>query len=103
MVSINGLPPSAGLPGPNRASRAQGKDNKPSSANDARPATHPTAVANAVSRSLKSVNETELENNQIHYDLPEGKSRRALEEYYAVSNQARKDELTQMLGVDIYI
>lgn len=98
MVSINGLPPSAGLPGPNRTSRAQGQDNKPSSAN-----AHPTAVANAVSRSLKSVNESELENNQIHYDLPEGKSRRALEEYYAVSNQAKKDELTQMLGVDIYI
>ncbi len=103
MVSINGLPPSAGLPGPNRASKAQGQDNKPSSANEAKPSTHPTAVASAVSRSLKSVNEAELENNQIHYDLPEGKSRKALEEYFAVANQARKDELAQMLGVDIYI
>lgn len=103
MVSINGLPPSSGLPKPNRTSKARGQDNKPSSTSGSKPATHPTAVAEAVSRSLQSIDEAELENNRLQYDLPERKSRKALEEYYAVFNQAKRDELNQMLGVDIYI
>ncbi|NCO47198.1 MAG: chromosome partitioning protein ParA, partial [Vibrio sp.] len=35
--------------------------------------------------------------------LPEGRSRKAMEEYMDVMNQAKKEELAQLLGVDIYI
>ncbi|MCE0492912.1 chromosome partitioning protein ParA [Vibrio salinus] len=103
MVSINGLPPSSGLFRSNKASKAQRKDKKPSSADESKPATHPTAVAKAVANSIQPIDESELESSRIHYDLPEGKSQKALQEYYAVYNQAKRDELAQMLGVDIYI
>ncbi|EEY44479.1 hypothetical protein VMA_002545 [Vibrio mimicus VM223] len=39
----------------------------------------------------------------MQYDLPEGRARKAMEEYLDVMNQARKEELAQLLGVDIYI
>ncbi|MDC0611547.1 chromosome partitioning protein ParA [Vibrio sp.] len=103
MVSINGLPPSSGLSRTNKASRSKKSHDAQTSSSEASSSTQPTRVASAVSQSLRTMNEAEIEGNRIQYDLPEGKSRRALEEYYAIYNQAKRDELAQMLGVDIYI
>ncbi|EGA68565.1 hypothetical protein VISI1226_21294 [Vibrio sinaloensis DSM 21326] len=98
MVSINGLPPS--LPGPNKANKA-GKKNEVNK--DKNPVGQPTKVANAVAHTIRHVSESEVHKAQIQYDLPEGRSRKAMEEYMNVMHQAKRDELSQMLGVDIYI
>ncbi|ADT87603.1 chromosome segregation ATPase [Vibrio furnissii CIP 102972] len=62
-----------------------------------------TKVATAVSNSIRHVDPADINRAQLQYDLPEGRSRKALEEYMDVMNRARKEELAQMLGVDIYI
>ncbi|GAK87694.1 UPF0325 protein YaeH [Vibrio ponticus] len=59
--------------------------------------------ANAVAHTIRHVQESDIHKAQIQYDLPEGRSRKAMEEYMRVMNQAKRDELIQMLGVDIYI
>jgi len=100
MVSINGLPPS--LPGPNRTNKANNK-NEVKKTGDKTPISQPTKVANAVAHSIRHVNESEIHKAQVQYDLPEGRSRKAMEEYMDVMHQAKRDELSQMLGVDIYI
>lgn len=100
MVSINGLPPS--LPGPNKANKT-GKKNEVKKTNDKTPVSQPTKVANAVAHSIRHVNESEIHRAQVQYDLPEGRSRKAMEEYMDVMHQAKREELSQMLGVDIYI
>ena len=38
---------------------------------------------------------------QVQYDLPEGRGRRAMEEYMDVMNQAKKEELAKLIGVGI--
>jgi len=100
MVSINGLPPPSRS---NKISRPRRSSKPEASSDQAKQIHRPTAVASAVSKSLHSIDESQLNDNHIHYDGPEAKSRKALQEYYAVLNQAKRDELTQMLGVDIYI
>lgn len=60
-------------------------------------------VATAVAESIRQVNESDIHRAQVQYDLPEGRGRKAMEEYLNVMNQARKEELAQLLGVDIYI
>ncbi|MDW2167201.1 chromosome partitioning protein ParA, partial [Vibrio sp. 2099] len=40
---------------------------------------------------------------QVQYDLPEGNARKAMEQYMDVMNRAKKEELAQLLGVDIYV
>ncbi|WP_428771999.1 chromosome partitioning protein ParA [Vibrio sp.] len=101
MVSINGLPPSH----PSRvqrANKAKRKDEvKP---NDQQAAvTQPSKVANAVANSIRSADPADIHRAQLQYDLPEGRGRKALEEYMDVMNQARREELAHLLGVDIYI
>lgn len=100
MVSINGLPPS--VPGPNRANKANKKQgvNKQSKGNEV---SQPTKVANAVANSIRPITESDVERAKVQYDLPEGKSRKAMEEYMNVMHQVKRDELSQMLGVDLYI
>jgi hypothetical protein len=100
MVSINGLPPS--VPGPNRANRTN-KKNEVKKSSDKTPVSQPSKVANAVAHSIRHVNESDLHKAQVQYDLPEGRGRKAMEEYMSVMTQAKRDELSQMLGVDIYI
>ncbi|MEI8634280.1 chromosome segregation ATPase [Vibrio sp. PP-XX7] len=63
----------------------------------------PTPVADAVSRSIYAVKDAENFQSNLQYDLPEGRSRKALEQYFGVMNQARREELARLLGVDIYI
>lgn len=100
MVSINGLPPS--VPGPNRANKTNKKNEVKKSA-DKTAVGQPTKVANAVAHSIRHVNESDIHKAQVQYDLPEGRGRKAMEEYMGVMNQAKRDELSQLLGVDIYI
>ncbi|KGY11975.1 chromosome partitioning protein ParA [Vibrio tubiashii] len=100
MVSINGLPPS--LPGPNKANKAN-KKSEVKKSEDKSPVSQPTKVANAVAHSIRHVSESEIHRAQVQYDLPEGRSRKAMEEYMDVMHQAKREELSQMLGVDIYI
>ncbi len=98
MVSINGLP--ANVSNTNRTSKAK-KNNGVKKGQEV--AVTPSKVAEAVSHSIRPVNESEIHRAQVEYDLPEGKSRKAMEAYMDVMNRAKKEELTQLLGVDIYI
>ncbi|MDA0147971.1 chromosome partitioning protein ParA [Vibrio sp. LaRot3] len=100
MVSVNGLPPS--VPGPNRANKTN-KKNQVKKSQDKSPVGQPSKVANAVAHTIRHVNESDIHKAQIQYDLPEGRSRKAMEEYMRVMNQAKREELINMLGVDIYI
>nr|AER30474.1 chromosome segregation ATPase [Vibrio aerogenes CECT 7868] len=105
MVSIKGLPP-PGISGTGKSSKTSkaGKKQgagKPKSAVDS--ARQPTPVAHAVSHSLEAIKNAESYQNNLQYDLPEGRARKALEEYFDVMNQTRREELAQMMGVDIYI
>ncbi|CCN70012.1 hypothetical protein [Vibrio nigripulchritudo] len=98
MASINGLPPVV-VPNTNKTQK-QSKVKK----NDGKqPTSQPTKVADAVAKTIRHVNESDIHKAQIQYDLPEGRSRRAMEEYMDVMNQAKKEELAQLLGGDIYI
>jgi len=100
MVSVNGLPPSIGHT--QKTNRTNKKNDVKK--NDAKsPVGQPTKVANAVSHSIRHVQESDIHKAQIQYDLPEGRGRRAMEEYMDVMNQSKKEELAKLLGVDIYI
>ncbi|PMH41895.1 chromosome partitioning protein ParA [Vibrio sp. 10N.286.49.B3] len=104
MVSINGLPP-ARLTHTNKTNKKnevrKSQSGTPTSSSSQ--VAQPTKVANAVAHSIKPMNESDLKKAQLHYDLPEGHSRKAMQEYFDVLNQAKKEELAQMFGVDIYI
>lgn len=56
-----------------------------------------------MAHSIRHVNESDIHKAQVQYDLPEGQGRKAMEEYMNVMNQSKRDELSQLLGVDIYI
>ncbi|MFC3023404.1 chromosome partitioning protein ParA [Vibrio zhugei] len=99
MVTINGLPSS--IPGPNRTSKS--KKNEVRQSHNPDKAAQTTKVAHAVSQSIRHMNESDLRGATLHYDLPEGRGRKALEEYMGVMHQAKRDELAQLLGVDLYI
>ncbi|MGF1908224.1 chromosome partitioning protein ParA [Vibrio kasasachensis] len=100
MVSINGLPPS--IPSSNKTNRVS-KKNEVRKSQQKQDVGQPSKVANAVAHTIRHVQESDIHQAQIQYDLPEGRNRKALEEYMRVMNQAKRDELIQMLGVDIYI
>ncbi len=99
MASINGLPPSLGPV--SSSSRAISKKDKTAKADTA--VSKPNKVARAVSSSIHHVDNAEFEKSRLQYDLPEGRGRQAMEQYWNVLNQAKREELAQMLGVDIYI
>ncbi|WMO19078.1 chromosome partitioning protein ParA [Vibrio alginolyticus] len=99
MASINGLPPSL-IPGANRTHKASQKKQVNKSQTN-QPVGQPSKVANAVAHSIKHVDESQIHRAQVQYDLPE--SRKAMEHYMDVMNRAKKEELAQLLGVDIYV
>ncbi|QXO19171.1 MULTISPECIES: chromosome partitioning protein ParA [Vibrio] len=99
MVSINGLPP-ARIPGGHRTSKAK---KKPQADHAASEVAQTSKVATAVSHSIRHMDASDFQRAQVQYDLPEGRSRKALEEYMDIMNHSRKEELAQLLGVDIYI
>ncbi|WP_375753199.1 chromosome partitioning protein ParA [Vibrio sp. HN007] len=98
MVTIQGLPTTV-ISKPQKSKKRDEvkKDTSQSSV------TQTTKVANAVSQSIHNIRESDIEKARIQYDLPEGSSRKALEEYMEVLNRAKKEELAQLVGVDIYI
>ena len=101
MAAINGLPPAI-IPGSSKSSRVN-KNKGVSKGQRKAEATQPSKVANAVAHTIRHVPESDLHRAQVQYDLPEGRSRKAMEEYMRVMNQAKREELMQLIGVDIYI
>jgi hypothetical protein len=61
------------------------------------------AVASAVALSVKAMKNADYQQSQVQYDLPEGRSRKALQEYFNVMSHDKREELSQMLGVDMYV
>lgn len=101
MASIHGLPPSL-ITGANRAKQVSKKE-QVKKAQIKQPLGEPSKVANAVTHTIKQVDESQIHRAQVHYDLPEGSARKAMEQYMDVMNRAKKDQLAQLLGVDIYV
>ncbi|MGC9401456.1 hypothetical protein [Vibrio genomosp. F10] len=101
MVSINGLPPSI-VPGSTKTNKTN-KKNEVKKGQVTTSVGQPTQVANAVANSIRHVNESDIHRAQVQYDLPEGQSRKAMQEYLSVMTQSKRDELAKLLGVDIYI
>ncbi|WP_162063199.1 chromosome partitioning protein ParA [Vibrio taketomensis] len=101
MASINGLPPAI-IPGSNKPNRIN-KNKGIGKSNAKSEVSQPSKVANAVAHTIRHVQESDIHRAHIQYDLPEGRSRKAMEEYMRVMNQAKREELMQLLGVDIYI
>ncbi|EGR0669702.1 hypothetical protein [Vibrio vulnificus] len=101
MASINGLPPAI-ISSTQRTNKSSNK--RKVAKNQQQQAVGQTSkVANAVAHSIQNVKESDIHKAQIQYDLPEGHARRAMQEYMDVMNQAKREELAQLLGVDIYI
>lgn len=98
MVTINGLSPTI-VPNTSKAKKKRLTKQNPTDNQVAKT----TKVADAVANSIRQVSESEIEKAQIQYDLPSGGSRKAMEEYMDILNQSRKEELAQIIGVDIYI
>lgn len=98
MVTIQGLPATPVNKAHKSKKRAEVKKQQ-----DKTGVAQTTRVADAVSHSIRHVDESEIQQAQVQYDLPEGSSRRALEEYMQVLNRAKREELAQLVGVDIYI
>lgn len=92
MVSIQRLPVTITQPNsstkPGKSPAAPGK---------------PKAVATAVALSVRDPQTLEDARQHIQYDQPEGKHREALASYLGVMHQQRRDELSAMVGVDVYV
>ncbi|PFG46009.1 hypothetical protein ATG66_3103 [Vibrio sp. ES.051] len=101
MASINGLPPSL-APSANRSNKVS-KKKQVNKSKTKQPVGQPSKVANAVAHSIKHMDESQIHRAQVQYDLPEGSARKAMEQYMDVMNRAKKEELAQLLGVDIYV
>ncbi|NUY55530.1 hypothetical protein BZG78_12315 [Salinivibrio sp. MA351] len=99
MVSINGVP----SPQTTRSNQSQRAANKQKATRKQTPKT--TQVANAVRQRVDpvSVAQAEQAQQQVQYDLPDGRGRQAMESYFAVLNQTRREELLSLVGVDIYV
>lgn len=93
MVSIQRLPTSIHSPQQPRA-------NKPV---QAPVTTEPSVVAKAVAKSVRDPELIQDAHAKIQYDQPEGKHRQALDSYMGVMYQNRKDELSSLVGVDVYV
>lgn len=98
MVTINGLTPA--VIQKNQKATKKGALKKEQAGDGV---VQTTKVAAAVSQSIRQLSESELEKVQIQYDLPEGQSRKAMEEYMDIYNRSKKEELAKLIGVDIYI
>lgn len=99
MVSINGI----SSPQTARSNQSQRAANKQKATRKRTPKT--TQVAKAVRQRVDpvSVVHAEQAQQQVQYDLPNGRGRQAMESYFAVLNQTRREELLSLVGVDIYV
>ncbi|WEM43146.1 hypothetical protein PTW35_04920 [Photobacterium sp. DA100] len=66
-------------------------------------ASEPTPVAKAVAQSVRDPEVLSAAHSHIQYDQPEGKNRQALESYLGVMHQQKRDELSMLVGVDVYV
>jgi hypothetical protein len=98
MVVINGITPATVQQArkPNKKRGVQQDKSKEEVA-------QPTQLAHAVAHSIRHADEAEIERARVQYDLPEGHSRKAMQQYMDIFNQARKDELSHLVGVDLFI
>ena len=102
MVSIHGLPPALVQNQKVQKQQAVGKKNQVKKT-DGSTAMVASKVAKAVTTQVKQLNASEYANSRIHYDLPEGGNRKAMEEYMDIMLHKRREELAQLVGVDLYI
>lgn len=63
----------------------------------------PSVIAKAVAQGIRSADFVHDPSEHLHYDLPDGKSRQALEAYLTVKHQAKRDALMALFGVDLFI
>lgn len=96
MVSIQGVPPQVLRAGKSGRKQPQKKQET----NDV---SEPSQLAKAVSLGIRNPERAKDAFEHIHYDLPDGRSRYALASYMDVKNQARRDELIAMFGVDVFV
>ncbi|PSU32472.1 hypothetical protein [Photobacterium lutimaris] len=66
-------------------------------------ASEPTPVAKAVAQSVRDPELLDAAHSHIQYDQPEGRNRQALESYMGVMHQHKRDELSMLVGVDVYV
>lgn len=103
MVSIHGLPPALVQNQKVQKQQAVGKNNQVKKANGSKAmVAQPSKVATAVTNQVKQLNASEYANSRLQYDLPEGGNRKAMEEYMDIMLQKRREELAQLVGVDLY-
>ncbi|ORT50366.1 hypothetical protein ST37_10885 [Vibrio sp. qd031] len=95
MNRINGLP-SQVTPLP-KSDRSKAQSTNKTDTNS----TH--SVMPLASKPIRMTSEERINQARVQYDLPEGSSRQAMQEYLNVANQARREELEQLVGVDLYI
>ncbi|MGF1724141.1 hypothetical protein [Photobacterium nomapromontoriensis] len=93
MVSIQRLPVTLSHP------QSKPQPNKSGTAEIAQP----SVVAKAVAQSVRDPDVIQHAHARIQYDQPEGKHREALESYMGVMHQQRRDELSALVGVDLYV
>ncbi|MFA0084548.1 chromosome partitioning protein ParA [Vibrio sp. 10N.261.51.F12] len=105
MVSIQGLPTVYSQQRTNKAKRKQSVSGTSTSksATQTNQSTQVTKVAQAVANSVNNVSTADIDRANIQYDLPEGRSKKALESYMNVMNRAKREELEQLFGVDMYV
>ncbi|MEZ8142204.1 chromosome segregation ATPase [Enterovibrio norvegicus FF-33] len=96
MVSIHGLPQP--IQRPSNAGRK-----KSQKASNSAEVTQPSVVAKAVSQGIRHPELAQDAHQQIHYDVPDGRSRHALLSYMEVKNQARREEIMALFGVDVFV
>ncbi|KLV09153.1 hypothetical protein ABT56_02875 [Photobacterium aquae] len=92
MVSIHRLPVT--LPQSSPRSKPVSSSQTPS---------QPTEVARAVAQTVRDPSLIEEARGHIQYDQPQGKGHEAVSSYLGVMNQQRRDELSAMVGVDVYV
>ncbi|UTV28532.1 hypothetical protein [Photobacterium atrarenae] len=63
----------------------------------------PTVVAKAVAKTVADPALLQQAHANIQYDQPEGKHREALDSYLGVMHQSRRDALSDLVGVDVYV
>ncbi|WP_413111341.1 chromosome segregation ATPase [Thaumasiovibrio sp. DFM-14] len=103
MVSVHGLHSQVIPSGKVSSTRRKSSDTKRVASKT--PSTK-TPIANAVSDSVRSASHIEkavTEHARLQYDQPDRKHRQAMASYHDIYHQRRREELSEMFRVDIYV
>ncbi|WP_034414449.1 hypothetical protein [Candidatus Photodesmus blepharus] len=102
MHSINKLPALVGVLDVNKNNKVTktAKKNKASKKQDSTLVDQPM---NITSGSISSIEKLKTWKNQVQYDSPKENIYKAIQVYLGIVNQAHKEELAQLFGVDLYI